>query len=127
MTKNDLIGSESRDKFKWLHKQKLPSDCYAADADLMIVTKNPPRIAGLIDFKRGSDSITFAEVIAYNHLLDMGVSVYIVSSNDFETFDVERYLWGDFRPHPPEIVTERVVSGVDWDGLGEWEREVRGG
>ena len=83
-----LRGSPTRDRFKLLHKQMMPSHCYAFDCDLVLVEKYPfAFIVALLDFKiKGFDSITFAEAIGYKRALDAPppyhYPVYIIEGND---------------------------------------------
>ncbi len=121
--KRTLQGSSWRDRFKRAHKAISPR-FYAADADLMLVEKDPPGIAALVDYKHPNDRITFAEIIAYNALAPY-VPVYIVTGFPEGPFDVFRYLGGDPRPDPPTVRLELVRTCRDWRDFEDWERALR--
>lgn len=137
MSTQQLKGSESRDHFKYLHKQKLDSDCYALDSDLELVAKNPePFIVARLDFKLEGDKISFSEVIAYNQLIEATpvIPVYVIEAQkpfvdencDNHTFAVKKYLGGDHRPYPePEYDLQPLYEGLGWEGLNCWERLIR--
>jgi len=135
-----LQGSEARDLFKRLHKQQAPSDFYALDVDLELVSKGgtaacapAPEVIARIDFKRPDDSLEFSEVLAYNRMLMQGIPVFIVecAAADFvgkrpanHRFTVHRYCGGDFAD-PVNTVTKTVGVGLSWGQLVEWERCLR--
>ena len=74
-TKN-LMGSLTRDLFRWWHKQ-IPGarSWYASDGDLFLLDKN--KVICLLDYKYKEDSITFCEKILYKNL---GIPVYIIKN-----------------------------------------------
>lgn len=125
-SKRDLQGSPSRDVFKRCHKQKLDGKCYATDADLVLVGKNPPGIIAYLDFKLPADQVTFSEILAYNEWMKSH-PVYIIQSPDPERgpFDVFRYLGGNWRPNPPVCELEQIEWLLDWNGLQRFEDELR--
>lgn len=133
-------GSPSRDHFKWLHKQLLPKDAWAINSDLELVAKYPrPFIVARLDFKVKGDFISFAEAISYKQLIDLPfphtVPVYIIETernfkNDDEPtenhrFTVQHLLDCDYRPNPPTTKVETVAANLTWDGLKEWEMNLR--
>jgi len=131
-------GSPARDRFKLLHKHYLPKACYATDADLILIGRNPiPHVIACLDFKTKADSITFAEVVAYNALLNANMPVFIVetdcqSADAFistdpkeHSFTVYRYLGGDPYPEPPKVQLQTVSQGLSWSQLALWEEELR--
>lgn len=71
-----LMGSESRDIFKLVHKLIFPSDFYALDFDFLLIT--PKGILVGIDYKKLGDEVTWSEGTAYDDLLRMGLEIYIV-------------------------------------------------
>ena len=120
-----LKGSKSRDEFK--RKQKdLDKSFYCCDMDLLFINKNPPAILAVIDYKQVSDLITFSEVIAYNHLRDMDLTVLIVQG-DFETgeFVISEYIAGDWRPRPPVTQINCIAETFNWDEYEGWQRAFR--
>ena len=135
-----LQGSEARDVFKRLHKQQAPSDYYALDVDLELVSKGgtvhtapAPTIVARVDFKRPDDDLEFSEVLSYNWMAVRGVPVYIVECHDEDfvnkspdehRFNVYRYKGGDFE-RPVNTVTKTVASDLSWNQLVEWERCLR--
>ena len=124
-SKQLLKGSPSRDNFKQWHKT-LSRRFYATDLDLVLVEKTPPRIVAILDYKRRSDRITFAEAIAYNHFVTLEIPVFLVwSEAPFRCFDVQRYVWGNWRPEPPEITSRTILSGASRTELALWEQRLR--
>jgi len=138
--KRQLTGSESRDVFKQLHKEKVPDNCYALDIDFALVEKNQhenqdnPFIVAIIDFKKPDDGLTFTEVLAYNQFLENDIPVYVVQSivEAFEDkppsehrFAIKRYNGGDWRLFPPEYSCEVVKESVSWRGYAQWESQLR--
>lgn len=121
-----LKGSPSRDAFKLWHKQQGPKTAYGLDLDFLLVEKSPPGIVAGIDFKLGRDAVSFAEVIAYNKFVALGLPLYIVESTiEFKLFTIKRYISGDWKPNPP-IVRMQIVfvdgSAVDY---WKWEQGLR--
>jgi len=138
--KRALTGSASRDRFKQLHKEKLPDNCYALDIDFALVEKNQhrgedqPLIAAILDFKTASDDLTFTEVLAYNQFLEKNIPVYVVESetNDFAQVDVadhrftiKEYNGGNWRLFPPSYECEVLREGATWRVLKKWEDKLR--
>jgi hypothetical protein len=136
-TKN-LKGSESRDQFKQLHKTELYSNFYATDIDLGLVEKHPvPFIVACCDFKRHGDLITFAEVIAYNQLVNAPppwrIPVYIIEAttsfvneeSEYHKFNIYEYIQGDPYPDPPVVTKRLLKESLSWDELKEWEWTLR--
>ena len=76
MSIKNLMGSLTRDLFRWWHKQ-IPNanSWYASDGDLFLLDKN--KIICLLDYKYKEDSITFCEKILYKNL---GIPVYIIKN-----------------------------------------------
>jgi hypothetical protein len=76
MNIKNLMGSLTRDLFRWWHKQ-IPdaNSWYASDGDLFLLDKN--KIICLLDYKYKEDSITFCEKILYKNL---GIPVYIIKN-----------------------------------------------
>lgn len=118
-------GSESRDKFKLKHKE-CGGNLYATDADLCLVSKNPPGTVAYLDYKMPNDLITFAEVIQYNEWMRQA-PVYIVEGQNPETgpFIIRRYLRSDWKPNPPNINLESGITCQDWEAFWKWERKLR--
>lgn len=126
-------GSPAADRFRLLHKKILEKTFFAIDIDLVLVEKKPYQLVAVIDYKQLEDKLTYAEIIAYNELVKMGVPVFIihsrtdiVSTNPEEhRFDIYRYLNGDPWPTNPTKEVELEVKDVSWDGIEEWERRLR--
>jgi len=125
--KKSLKGSPSRDMFKQMHKT-LPGRFYACDIDFVLVENRPPYIIAFLDFKLPYDSVTFAEVLAYNTLSTIA-PVYIVESPNPERgpFSIRRYLNGVIKAYPtkPVITLGEAETYHDWEAFGKWERSVR--
>jgi len=123
--KRQLKGSPSRDAFKKWHKFLLDY-FYASDIDFVLVSKFPPGIVAVLDYKRPCDKITFAEVLAYNDLLGCGLAVYIiVGEESFEKLKIYQYSGGDWKPEPPEVKLELVLETKNRTDFLLWERELR--
>jgi len=130
----ELIGAPSRDKFKRWHKEG-PKTFYGCDIDFLLVSKYPPGIVAILDYKpqmRGG-ALTFSEVLAYNDFKAHGYQVFIVVAPEpddwcafqFARFDIYEYLNGDWRPDPPRIDLQKVGDNVDANEYWEWERRLR--
>ncbi len=124
-----LKGSPLRDRFKQLHKERLPSHMTGCDLDFAIVEKNPDCIVAFKDVKRVGEAVTFAEVIAYNWLLRLApvFLLYTAGPEALEAgrFEVRRYLGGNRGPNPPTIATELVARLASWEQYREWEQALR--
>jgi len=98
--------------------------------DLILLDKDLGVMAG-IDFKTEQDKITFAEVILYNWLGEMGIPVYIVRCRDWEgeaafsNFHIQRYWGGDYAYPTPNVKLMTVATGLNRDGFEAWEKSVR--
>lgn len=90
------------------------------------MSKNPPGILALVDYKAIHERITFAEVLAYNDL-SAHYPLYIVRSTRPESgpFLVYIYVGGDWRPEPPEVIERHVLTCQNWEELSAWEQAVR--
>ena len=120
-----MKGSPSRDAFKQWHKT-LFSDLYACDFDFVLVKKNPPRIVAILDYKTPTDSITFAEVLAYNDLAERGIPIYIVVGNEpFETLKIYLYKSGNWKPESPTVNLQFVTETTSRLEYAMWERKLR--
>ena len=134
-----LKGSESRDWFKQLHKQMLPSVCWCCDVDLELVDKEPiPHIIARIEFKCLGDGPTFTECIAYAEYMVKLAPVYVIYAQhkvaefcemakngwtSHHRFIVYRLISTDYRPATWKL--ERVTDSLDWRGLRRWEMDLR--
>jgi hypothetical protein len=120
-----LVGSQSRDDFKRRHKD-LDCTFYACDLDLCWVSKNPPSILAVLDYKKDGDRITFSEVVAYCDLIEQDVKVLIVQG-DCETgqFCIQQFVAGDYRPYPPKVELAYMADTESWEDFGDFQREFR--
>jgi len=127
--KQCLKGSPARDTFKHWHKQwPMPKEFYATDLDFILITKYPsPCIVAVLDYKRLNDSITFAEVIAYNELVRKGIPVYIIKGKDASVLPLSiwSYETGDYHPDPPQIQMHLVTTCNSVEDFIAWERRLR--
>jgi hypothetical protein len=125
-----LKGSPYRDAFKRWHKD-LQNSLYATDMDLVLVRTRPaPEIVAVLDYKRdATDLITFSEGIAYNHLTNIGIPVYIFygfpSTPPYERIDVKRYWGASLETKPPEVRLVNELTSVDVKKYIEWEKKIR--
>lgn len=127
--KRQLRGSPSRDAFKRWHKE-LPGGFYATDVDFALVSKNPPGVIAMIEYKRPDEDILFSQVLLYNNELKNGTPVYIVSGRmmpdgEMGPFKIYRYLGGDWRPEPPDVEKELVFEGLHGADFERWESSLR--
>lgn len=131
-------GSESRDLFKYLHKNLLSSRFYALNSDLELVEKYPiPFIVARLDFKLEGDTISFSEAIAYNQLVSIPepyrIPVYIIEAKrpfvgakvTEHRFDVYEYEYADWKPDPPRVKRKLLHQNLTWEELGVWEDQLR--
>lgn len=117
-------GSPSRDEFKVRHKL-LRKELWSLDIDFLFVEKSPyPDIIAAIDYKSHGDTLTFAEVIAYNALTIRGIPIYIVSG-DAETgeFEIKWYVGGHHQKPRYELVLMKTTA--NWKEFEAWEIELR--
>ncbi len=123
--KRGLEGAPRRDRWKRLHKD-LARNLYGCDIDFVIVEKAPPGIVAFVDYKRRGETVTFAEVIAYNDLIQRA-PLFLVIGNDPDSgeFEVRQYLAGDWRPEPPEVTTVHKAHCANWADYGRWESHLR--
>lgn len=128
--KRNLQGSPTRDRFKFLHKQKLPNNYCASDADLFLVDWDRGLPVALLDFKCGRDKISRTEVIVYAWVWRKELPVYIVCANnkeDLEEGRFEIYQW-DRKSGYNELVPSalpHIVSCANWDEYCRWEYSAR--
>ena len=120
----NLRGSQSRDTFKYMHKQCCSPKFYASDLDFMLV--EPPGLVACLDFKLPGQEVTFAEVLAYNVLLKTS-PVYIVESPSPEAgpFKIYQYLGGDWHSRPPSVELVFVCACEGWGAFSRWEGQLR--
>ena len=123
----DLIGSPLRDKFKHMHKNRLRRRHFAADLDLCLIEfGSEPFVVALIDYKSSSDNITDAEAVLYLEAMRMWhIPVFIMRSDDMETFDIFRLVDGNVYRSHSDLDFRSVLSGVGWDGIEAWETALR--
>jgi len=123
--KRALKGSEKRDTFKQSHKSLHPS-FYACDIDFCLVSKYPPGIVALFDYKDFNDSVTFSEALAYNKFMEIA-PVYVIQASNPETgpFILRRYCGANWKPEPPDVKYGPPLRLADWPAVGLWQRELR--
>ena len=125
-SKKELMGSKSRDLWRYLHKRGR-KDFYGLDIDFVFASKYPvPRVVGFIDVKNLDDGYTFVEVLVYNILRNIA-PFYIVYMDDVNAgvFDIYLYKGGDFRPFPPVANDELIMHTNNWDEYFAWEEQIR--
>ena len=133
-------GSPSRDKFKLLHKQQLSGYFYALDSDLELVEKFPyPFVVARLDFKWGNDTVGFTEAIAYQQYIKTpapyNIPVFLVYASDnfmddeigpeHHRFNIYQLLNANYSPDPPHVELYLCREDLSWDGLGQWEKNLR--
>lgn len=122
--KRALKGSTSRDIFKFMHKQQC-KDHWGCDLDFIWVMKSPlPDIVAGLDYKAPGDDVTFTEVIAYNALLQRGISIYIVQGDaESGQFDVYQYIGGHY--YKPRYTLQFVCHTSSWPEFHTWQSSIR--
>lgn len=123
--KQYLKGSPSRDSFKYQHK-KLSRKLYACDLDFILVAKFPYRIIAFIDYKQGTEPLTFSEVIAFNQLKTIAL-VFIIRGKEAESgpFQIFKFEGGNPTPNPPTYDLTAIRQCETWQDLEEWEKQLR--
>lgn len=103
----NLIGSRSRDIFRYVHKHLLHKSNYGGDIDFVLISKNG--ILAFIDYKTEGDETTWTEKIMYKELIEKGYLIFLVQGkmsmpppgfnpkkfNDFPKYEAE--LRGDYK------------------------------
>jgi hypothetical protein len=129
LDKQNLVGSDWHDRFKLWHKQNLEArQCYASDADFMLISRKPPGIVAFIDYKTHVHDrcMTFVECVAYDTVRGLGIPVYVVTSDpDFTVFGVYEYLGADTRPRDPVCSLRPVDVDITEAAYWEWEKGLR--
>jgi CheY-like chemotaxis protein len=127
ITKINLMGSPSRDKFKFWHKQApMPRNFYACDIDFVLIEKDPPHIVAIMDYKMPQDELSWTECITFNDLV-RHYPIYIIYSNaDFVDFKIYRYAGCDdlnSKPLCPRLVNKTILHGqLEYI---KWEANIR--
>ena len=140
--------------FKMLHQRFAPSRYYALDSDLILIEKIPPDTVypvAVLEFKIGDETITFTQVIYFNHIVSIpppwNIPVYIIRAHlpfitpppdttlityEYEQlareqhrFDIYQYQYGDWKPEPPRIQVATVAQNINWQELVRWEETLR--
>jgi hypothetical protein len=140
--------------FKALHQQLAPSNFYALDGDLTLIEKIPPAtvyIVAHLEFKMGTESISFAQAGCFNQLTSAPppwrIPVYIIRarkpfempmpdatelSEDYcehalknHRFDVAEFLHADWKPEPPRVSLATIAENIGWRELIQWEQQLR--
>lgn len=128
-----LRGSWRADDFKFGHKGMKGKvqhpgavGLWAADIDLVLVSKAPPYVVAVLDVKGFDEPVSFTEVILYGALMRIA-PVYLVWTEHplAGPFVIEQYLGGDWRPSPPVTRTRPEASCDDWEAFWEWEARLR--
>jgi len=140
--------------FKALHQQLAPANYYALDGDLILIEKVPPAtvyIVAHLEFKMGSEPISFTQAVCFNQLVSAPmpwrIPVYIIRarkpfemptpdatelSQDYckyalenHRFDVSKYLHADWKPEPPRVSLATIAENINWRELIQWEQKLR--
>lgn len=114
----NLKGSESRDVFKWAHKNKMNAPFYASDADLCLVCDKPRGVVAYLDYKTNGDSVTYSERILYDEWT-VTKPVFIIQGNDPENgpFKIYQYVAGG--------TMEYICDATTWQDFEKWEASIR--
>lgn len=137
-SKEKLKGSDSRDIFKQLHREKLGNGFYASDLDLCLIAKYPPGIVAFLDYKRLNDYVSFSEGTLYNVLLKIApvyvIKAELIDNTIYGPFEIDRIHHVDWKPEPPNVyyysdlpvpIKEDVIICENWTELKKWESEIR--
>ncbi len=109
-SKKKLYGSESRDTFRWWHKNACSNTWYGLDIDFVIT--DTEKILAVIDYKKNNDSMTWTEKVAYDDLMEHGYKVYIAKEKENTELIVYEYL-GNYK-----------ISN-EGEGYMAWELKMR--
>lgn len=133
--KQEMQGSTVTDKFKMLHKQKLPANHWMCDFDIVLLRADKSGIAAVIDHKRRGEAeyngldrcILFSECVAYRDVKKAGIPVYIAVWDDGdEIIDVYEWLSADIQPKVP-ISTLKKLGALTWGRFKDFEDWLRRG
>jgi hypothetical protein len=124
-------GSKTADIFMTKHKRG-PKNAYCMDLDCVIYDfKN--RIIAVVDHKhiKRRHNLTSGEVTVYDQMLEMGIPVFIVATNDDVTsLSVYQYLgahprkrWPSYKK--PSFDLDVVFEDSDWNDYWKWEMGLR--
>ena len=121
-TKKNLIGSRSRDLFKWLHKQ-IGGGYHASDTDLALIDFNTRDVIAYLDYKQIGDTVTETEKVLYDRW-SRDTPVFIVEGVIVEgatlkvgPFTIKRYLFGG--------QLEFICNLKDLNAYQRWELAIR--
>ena len=121
--KQKIKGSDSRDHFKFMHKQSHPGH-YACDLDFVLVRKDPDGIVALLDYKSRLDEVTFSEVVTFNDFINRGIPVYIIVGDAYAgCFEILRYMGGN--KLKPRYTLKSLCRTQCWEDFHKWESAIR--
>lgn len=115
-----LKGSESRDEFKYQHKNRLPSNFYACDLDLVLVDSE--KVVAYLDYKRPEDKITYAEKILYKQLIG---PKYIIVSQSPKRGPFTIYCYKSENEELGQESLLLVTRCEGWPEFAKWEESIR--
>lgn len=121
--KKDWKGSPNRDYFKWAVKNHIDKKHWAVDLDLVGIEYKPIGCPLWYDVKMSWDSISDAEVIAYNAIsTGQPIPGYILHIKDINqgSMSIAEYI-------PKGIgYTQKYIGDIGcYPEFGEWEESIR--
>ena len=131
-----LIGSDSRDQFKYFHKdftveggshEKLIRSHWGFDVDYACVAKYPARICGFFDYKKLNDKGTFAEAIGYEQLMALAPVFFIFGDDPTSgAFEIHELIATNYKPNPSTFEFNRHSwKTTNWVSFHLWEEALR--
>lgn len=138
----DYEGSPSADKWRYLHKKRLPSNFYGLDIDFALIEYSPfPYIVAVLDIKvKGHEKIRASHIVAYNNYClapePYRAPVYIIQINSgFEQMkesehrmDIHQYIMGSPNGNKggdKPYTTKLMESQLSWGEYTKWEGKLR--
>jgi hypothetical protein len=114
-----LQGSRIRDRWRFLHKQRLGVGYYGSDGDFFIIGLGPDRVIAYLDVKGPDDELTATESVLYAWFYARELPVFIVTVFDVEvgSMRIERMS------RHGQFYLEALIS--NWREYGNWEIETR--
>jgi hypothetical protein len=115
-----MCGSPIRDRWRFLHKDKLGPGFNGTDGDFFIIDMNNKIPVAYIDLKSGNgDDVTPTENVFYRWIANKGCPVYLLWIKDVEIGNFRIDLLDNFGKY------EYFKEVKTWDEYKAWETEIR--
>ncbi len=134
-----LSGCQSKDNFKYMHKQKCPKGAYGLDYDFVILSRMKHKgvfidaPVAIIDYKTSEEGrLLFSHVASYDYEVSVnGKRVFIVTGphdanpTPESPFVITEFTGGDPKPNPPKYNVDHAETCRSWGEYWDWEGKVR--